>query len=65
MPVLMRSDRGRGWLTWFYIIWLLFDPVKFLLVLFVIADSWFNFRQRWPKAGKTADKHDEYDRKDD
>lgn len=58
--------QSRGWLTWFYIIWLLFDPVKFVLVLFVIADSWINFRQRWPKAsGKELHKHDEYDRKDD
>ncbi len=58
--------QSKGWLTWFYIIWLLFDPVKFVLVLFVIADSWINFRQRWHKApGKELNKHDEHDQKDD
>ena len=58
--------QSTGGLTWFYIIWLLFDPVKFLLVLFVIADSWINFRQRWLKApGKELNKHDERDQKDD
>ena len=58
--------QSKGWLMWFYIIWLLFDPVKFLLVLFVIADSWINFRQRWLKApGKELNKHDERDQKDD
>ena len=58
--------QSKMWLTWFYIIWLLFDPVKFMLVLFVIADSRINFRQRWPKvSGKELHKHDEYDRKDD
>ncbi|MDE0930092.1 MAG: hypothetical protein OSA77_05355 [Halioglobus sp.] len=58
--------QSKGWLMWFYIIWLLFDPVKFLLVLFVIADSWINFRQRWLKAsGKELNKHDEHDQKDD
>jgi len=40
--------RGTGWLTVFYIAWLIFDPVKLLVVIFAIADSWFNFRQRWP-----------------
>ncbi len=38
---------GRGWLISFYVAWLLFDPIKLLVVLAAIADSWFNFRQRW------------------
>jgi hypothetical protein len=42
--------QGRGWLTGFYVAWLFFDPVKLLVVFSAIADSWFNFRQRW--AGK-------------
>jgi hypothetical protein len=42
--------QGRGWLTGFYIAWLIFDPVKLLVVFAAIADSWFDFRQRW--AGK-------------
>jgi len=57
--------QSKGWLIWFYITWLLFDPVKFLLVLFVIADSWFKFRQRWPKVPGTGLKRDESDPKDD
>ena len=57
--------QSKGWLIWFYITWLLFDPVKFLLVLFVIADSWFKFRQRWPKVPGTGLKRDESDQKDD
>ena len=39
--------RGTGWLTGFYIAWFIFDPVKLLVVIFAVADSWFNFRQRW------------------
>ena len=39
--------QGKGWLTGFYVAWLLFDPVKLLVVFFAIADSWLNFRQRW------------------
>jgi hypothetical protein len=42
--------QGRGWLTGFYAAWLIFDPVKLLVVFAAIADSWFDFRQRW--AGK-------------
>jgi hypothetical protein len=43
------ESRGRstGWLTGFYLVWLVFDPVKLLVVFFAIADSWLNFRQRW------------------
>ena len=26
--------QGKGWLTWFYIVWLIFDPVKLLVVLY-------------------------------
>ncbi len=39
--------QGKGWLTGFYVAWLIFDPVKLLVVFAAIADSWFNFRQRW------------------
>lgn len=58
--------RGMGWLTGFYIAWLIFDPVKLLVVLFAIADSWFNFRQRWSKgSGKQLSQRDERDDSDD
>jgi hypothetical protein len=58
--------RGTGWLTGFYIAWLIFDPVKLLVVFFAIADSWLNFRQRWPKRpGTQASERDEHNDKDD
>jgi len=58
--------RGRGGLAGFYVAWLLFDPVKLLVVFSAIADSWFNFRQRWTgkpgtdlsEAGKPEDDED-------
>jgi hypothetical protein len=54
--------RGTGWLAGFYIAWLIFDPVKLLVVLFAIADSWMNFRQRWSKgSGKDLSRRDEHD----
>ena len=39
--------QGTGWLGVFYAAWLILDPVKLVVVFFAIADSWFNFRQRW------------------
>jgi hypothetical protein len=39
--------RGKGWLAGFYVAWVLFDPVKLLVVCAAVADSWFKFRQRW------------------
>ncbi len=54
--------RGAGWLTGFYIAWLVFDPVKLVLVVFAIADSWVNFRQRWAKkTGTQLRQRDEHD----
>jgi hypothetical protein len=48
---------------------LIFDPVKLLVVLVAIADSWFNFRQRWSKGPGTGmkqrDEHDQIDDRDD
>lgn len=44
--------QGKGWLAGFYVAWLLLDPVKLMVVFAAIADSWFNFRQRW--SGKTG-----------
>ena len=41
--------QGAGWLGVFYAAWLVLDPVKLIVVFFAIADSWFNFRQRWEK----------------
>jgi hypothetical protein len=47
--------QGSGWLTGFYLFWLFFDPVKMIVVFVAIADSWFNFRQRWTQVGPTRD----------
>ena len=59
--------QGKGWLTGFYVAWLFFDPVKLLVVFFAIADSWFNFRQRWAeKAGTDVSKRvDHEDKQED
>jgi hypothetical protein len=59
------ESRGQssGWLTGFYLVWLIFDPVKLLVVFFAIADSWLNFRQRWSPGPATEvkppDEHDD------
>jgi hypothetical protein len=39
--------QGSGWLGVFYVAWLILDPVKLMVVFAAIADSWFDFRQRW------------------
>lgn len=60
--------RGTGWLTGFYLVWMIFDPVKLLVVFIAIADSWFNFRQRWAATqgggGKQVDPPDKQDERD-
>ena len=58
------ESRGRssGWMTGFYLVWVIFDPVKLLVVFFAIADSWLNFRQRWsPGPGSEVQSPDEQD----
>tara|TARA_R110001599_G_scaffold353465_1_gene593146 strand:+ start:63801 stop:64727 length:927 start_codon:yes stop_codon:yes gene_type:complete len=59
--------QGKGWLTGFYVAWVIFDPIKLLVVFAAIADSWFNFRQRWTgKPGTDVRKRDsDEDRTDD
>ena len=44
-----RRGQGAGWLTGFYLAWLILDPVKLVVVVAAIADSWIGFRQRWAK----------------
>lgn len=44
--------QGSGWLFGFYAAWLLLDPVKLMVVFAAIADSWFDFRQRWARPGR-------------
>jgi hypothetical protein len=61
--------RGTGWLTGFYITWLIFDLVKLVVVCFAIADSWMNFRRRWNqesgKAGNSSKDLRERDERND
>jgi len=54
-------SRGQGmaWLVGFYLAWILLDPVKLMVVFAAIADSWFDFRQRWPRPGKDVDRRDD------
>jgi hypothetical protein len=59
--------QGKGWLTGFYVAWVIFDPIKLFVVFAAIADSWFNFRQRWTeKPGTDVSEHDpDEDRSDE
>jgi hypothetical protein len=60
--------QGTGWLAGFYVVWLIFDPVKLLVVFFAIADSWLNFRRRWSSGPgvpvSKRDEHNDADHKD-
>lgn len=42
--------RGKAWLTGVYLLWLLIDPAKFMLIGLVIADAWIDFRSRWQQS---------------
>ena len=53
--------QGKGWLAVFYVAWLIFDPVKLLVLFAAIADSWMNFRQRWTPANNDVAKRDDED----
>lgn len=45
------SGGGSGRLTVFYVLWLLFDPVKGVLLAMVVIDALMDFRSRWRKRG--------------
>jgi hypothetical protein len=54
--------QGTGWLVGFYLAWVIFDPVKLLVVFAALADSWFGFRQRWaPPPGSDVARRDDDD----
>ena len=58
--------QGKGWLTGFYLAWLIFDPIKLFVVFAAIADSWFNFRQRWTgKPGTDVSERDSHEDQSD
>ena len=46
---------GFGWLSMFYLLWLLLDPVKLIIVGVAVADSWFDCRSRWPPPKQDKD----------
>ena len=41
------SGRGISSAVVFYLMWILLDPVKGLLLGLVVADAWIDFRKRW------------------
>lgn len=47
------AHRGLGgiWLGIFYLLWLLLDPVKLIVILVAVADSFLDFRGRWQQRG--------------
>lgn len=58
--------QGKGWLAGFYLAWLIFDPIKLFVVFAAIADSWFNFRQRWTgKPGTDVSERDSHEDQSD
>jgi len=46
-----RTGQGSGWLTAFYVLWLVIDPVKVALLAIVVADAFIDFRSRWQQRG--------------
>jgi hypothetical protein len=42
-----RRKLGTAWLSVFYVLWLVLDPVKMIVIGVAVADSWMNFRSRW------------------
>jgi hypothetical protein len=46
---------GVGWLSVFYVLWLLLDPVKLIVLGVAIADSVFDFRSRWKRQNQDED----------
>ncbi|MCZ6830255.1 MAG: hypothetical protein O7F73_11845 [Gammaproteobacteria bacterium] len=46
---------GPGWLSVFYLLWMLLDPVKLIVVGVAVADSWIDFRSRWPRPDQDED----------
>ncbi|PIE37250.1 MAG: hypothetical protein CSA53_06725 [Gammaproteobacteria bacterium] len=49
-----QAGRGGVWLLAFYLLWLLLEPVKLLIVLLALVDSWFDLRQRFKNTGGIA-----------
>lgn len=50
-----HRGQGSGYLTLFYLLWLLLDPVKLFVIGLAVADSWIDFRSRWRSDDKDLD----------
>ena len=46
----VRTDKGLGWLTLMYVLWIVLDPVKWLWVACVVIDAFADFRARWSRS---------------
>lgn len=44
--VVAQKQLGGNWLVFFYIAWLFVDPLKALLLILAVVDSWIDFRGR-------------------
>lgn len=44
--IVAKKQLGGNWLVFFYIAWLLVDPLKALLLILAVVDSWIDFRGR-------------------
>lgn len=40
---------GAGWMTLFYVAWLLIGVVQLMVMMLAVADSWLDFRRRWAR----------------
>ena len=47
--------QGLGYLVLFYLLWVMLDPVKLIVIGFAVADSWIDFRSRWRPDDKDLD----------
>ena len=51
--------RGSGYLALFYLLWILLDAVKVIVIGLAVADSWIDFRSRWQKPPNDKDSDNE------
>lgn len=51
-----RAGKSSSWLAMLYVLWLVFDPVKGVLLVLVLVDAIINLRDRWrpPQDGGAA-----------
>ncbi len=57
-----HRKQGTGWLTVFYLLWLVIDPVKLIVIGVAVADSWIDFRSRWQQLPVKKDEDQDSDK---